>query len=328
MYQEISDFMQVKQAEFNLQSMTVLVSGSDTDEYDGRNAFALTPQFSALSITGDDAQAFLQGQLSSDVAGLGGSNVQLSTYSNAKGRMQASLLIWRTGDSFVAVIRTDLLERFVKRLSMFVMRSKVKITPLESARLAFWYVGDVSEEFAILDQDSGHVDIALSGGLGFRCDYCGGKTLPLLGGELKNSSWADLALINRGIPWVTAATFEAFVPQMANFDLLGGAISFKKGCYPGQEIVARTQYLGKVKRRLFRALVKEVAVVAGDEIFASNVDGQSIGKILMACKVKSGVEVLLVMQTAAWEADPYVINSAGLRAGFVQLPLPYNGVSE
>lgn len=328
MYQEISDFMQAKQAEFDLESMAVVVGSGDVDEYDDGDAFALTPQFSALSITGDDAQAFLQGQFSSDVAGLGERDVQLTTYSNAKGRMQASLLLWRREGGFVAIIRTDLLERFVKRLSMFVMRSKVKITTLENARLAYWHQMAMTEEFVIVGDDNEYVDIALGGGLGVRCDFQCGKSLAALSGELKSSSWADLALIRRGIPWISAATFEAFVPQMANFDLLGAAISFKKGCYPGQEIVARTQYLGKVKRRLFRAFVEGVEVAAGNEIFASNVDGQSIGKVAMACKIKGGMEVLLVMQIAAWEAEPFIINSAGARAGIVQLPLPYNGVFE
>ena len=150
MYQEIKDFMLAKQAEFVAGSGLVLVSGGSVDRYEHQDAYALTPQFSALKITGADAEVFLQGQLSSDVAGLADNGAQLSTYSNAKGRMQASLVIWRAEDGFEAVIRTDLLERFAKRLSMFVLRSKVRIVPLDEARVAFWHNSAVTGEYQLL----------------------------------------------------------------------------------------------------------------------------------------------------------------------------------
>ena len=112
--------------------------------------------------------------------------------------------------------------------------------------------------------------------------------------------WLD---IRAGIPWITAATQEQFIPQMANLELIGG-VNFKKGCYPGQEIVARTQYLGKVKRRMFLANVNAAALpIAGDPLFSTDPAAQESGMIVNAQSAPDGgYDVLAVLQTSSVEA--------------------------
>jgi tRNA-modifying protein YgfZ len=122
-----------------------------------------------------------------------------------------------------------------------------------------------------------------------------------------------LSDIRAGAPWITAATQEAFVAQMANMDLIGG-VSFTKGCYPGQEIVARTQYLGKLKRRMYRASMTAEHVEAGQDVFSSEMNGQASGKVMLSAPTgQGGWEVLLVAQIASLEH--------GLHLGSVDGPL-------
>jgi hypothetical protein len=133
----------------------------------------------------------------------------------------------------------------------------------------------------------------------------------------------DWLEIRAGIPVITAATQDQFVPQMANFELVGG-VNFQKGCYPGQEIVARTQYLGKLKRRLYLAHVRsDVAPAAGAELYSLDLDAQSSGMVVSAAPAPGGgFDLLAVIQTASAAAHPIHLGSLDGPSLEIQ-PLPY-----
>ena len=276
----------------------------------------LLVDYTLLHIMGDDAPSFLQGQFSSDVMALGDGNVQWSSYSNAKGRMQASFLLWRQQDSFYLMLRRDIAEVFRRRLSMFVMRSKVKVVHLENAAcFASYNPLGTNDECVFLPKLQGvsldDVHIVIGGEISLSWLFSPDKVdLPVLTGQFVAPSRFELFFIMAAVPWVSLATYESFVPQMANMDLIGG-VSFKKGCYPGQEIVARTQYLGKVKRRMFIADVSSANCQAGDDVKTEDAGEQVIGKVVAATLLDEKTSrVLVVIQMSAWQAKPFLSGNA------------------
>ncbi|KZE33881.1 hypothetical protein AVW16_07395 [Crenobacter luteus] len=305
---------------------------------DGQTVFSPLTQFALLRVSGADALDFLQGQLSSDLRELNGTNAQYSSYSSAKGRMLASFLVWRQGDDFYLMLSADIADAIQKRLSMFVLRSKVKIERVDREYRLLGVAGEaaidvlaaigliVPSEAMLLSETAGGVAIRQRAGSYLLAlpEMTALKSASALLDKavrpIGNQAW-DAFDIAAGIAWVTRPTQEQFVPQMANMDLIG-AVSFKKGCYPGQEIVARTQYLGKLKRRLFRATVAaEVAV--GDALYSPSVPGQTIG--MVANIVRTGeaqMELLVVVQAAAWESGIFVGSPEGVRLS--PLTLPYD----
>ncbi|MDC7710676.1 CAF17-like 4Fe-4S cluster assembly/insertion protein YgfZ [Vogesella indigofera] len=291
-------------------------------EQDGH---AVLTQFVLLKIHGDDAESFLQGQFSSDVKLLDGSVAQWSSYSNAKGRMQASFLLWRIEQAFFLLLRKDIAEAFRRRLSMFVLRAKVKVEVADSVI--------VGEYLAVAETARPVFEPALAGTaersvvsigeqIRITCLVAGeAAALPQFAGKLLASRLFDAFFIRAGIPWVSQATYEAFVPQMANLDLIGG-ISFRKGCYPGQEIVARTQYLGKVKRRMFVVEVNADNCAAGMEVQVEATGEQAIGKVMLSVPLTAKKYLaLVVMQISAWAGQPYL---AGVpQSQLLRLEAPY-----
>ena len=284
------------------------------------NALALLDGFSIIRLEGEDAESFLQGQLSGDIRELG-AEARFTTYSTAKGRMLASFLAWKQEGSYCLMVSADICQAIAKRLTMFVMRSKVKVSVLNGAEAGLLGVrGEqlkaVIEQYfsmqtagllAMLKKDA-DVAIALPGG-GFILNLTADSDLATrLVAEkataVSSQAWG-IRDIDAGIAWVTLATQEQFVPQMANMDLIG-AVSFKKGCYPGQEIVARTQYLGKVKRRLFKVRLIGNAC-AGDKLFSPELPEQSIGMVASVCPVDAiNQEALVVAQSVCWEPGIYL----------------------
>jgi folate-binding protein YgfZ len=152
--------------------------------------------------------------------------------------------------------------------------------------------------------------------------------LPSLSSQLAlggNEAWR-LAAIHAGVPQVTLRTQEQFVPQMINFELLGG-VNFKKGCYPGQEIVARSQYLGKLKRRTALASVDNAAALAGDEVFAATDPDQPCGMIVnAAANGKGGADVLVEMKLDALGQQVHLGSIAGTPLRFLPMPYPLDAI--
>lgn len=260
------------------------------------------PQFSLLSISGADARTFLQGQLTCDVAALH-NNSSYSGYCNPKGRLLATFLLWMTAGDFWMLLPSVLAEPMRKRLSLYVLRSKVKIED----RTADWSCAGIFGEAAEqqLKALGGPVPESLHG-VAVRDDvsviHLPGQryliTLPRAQAAFPDGAdaWTGLD-IAAGIPFIQPATQEEFVPQMVNLDLIGG-LSYSKGCYPGQEIVARTHYLGRLKQRMYRAVVAAPAV-PGDKLYCAELGEQSGGMIVNSAGAGDGrFDVLAVLQVA------------------------------
>lgn len=279
----------------------------------GRGVVSLA-SFELLRISGDDALSFLQGQLSSDVRELAAGRAQFSSYSTAKGRMLASFLLWQHGADVYLLLKADQAEFVARRLSMFVLRAKVRVERLQGAHVllglcgkdALSAVGLPAQERMSVQVQDGKTLIALSSDRWLLVLAQESSLLPVgLDGyvRLAETYWAFLD-VRAGIPWVEAATREQFVPQMANMELLG-AVSFKKGCYPGQEIVARLQYLGKTKRRM-HVFSAPQSMAAGMEVFSPQSAGQDVGMVVSAGVDETGAHhILAVVQSAYLEAGIY-----------------------
>jgi folate-binding protein YgfZ len=201
-------------------------------------------RYGLLSVTGSDARAFLHAQLTNDIEHLVPERWALAGWCSAKGRLLASFIVIPSAQGFLLQLARDLAAPVAKRLSMFVLRAKVKIADETDA----W------AQFGVWDADLDARDVAWRGNVatlrvGERRFLQMGPTAEL--NETPNADEVQWTLqeIRAGRPLITSATQDQFVPQMVNFEALGG-VDFRKGCYPGQEIVARAQYRGQVKRRM------------------------------------------------------------------------------
>lgn len=291
-----------------------------------------------LRFSGEESQSFLHGQLSSDVKSLTEHAAQYSSYSTPKGRMLASFLVFQQHSDYWLQVANDLSATIQKRLSMFILRSKTRCSDASAERALIGIAGPKASmimqkvanipelpEMAVHHADHYSL-IALPGG---RYQFITPpETAAALLQQLIDAGctpatqelW-QLTDIRAGIPWIGAATQEDFVLQMANLDLIGG-VSFTKGCYPGQEIVARTRYLGKVKRRMYRAEVHHGAVQTGQDIYSPEMNGQPSGKILSACQISPEIwEMLAVTQISSIEHGLHLESPSGPMLTI--LPLPY-----
>ena len=293
-----------------------------------------------LGCSGKDAQAFLHGQLSNDVKQLTPERSGYAGYCSAKGRMLANFLLWQEDQTYYLQLARSLLPAMQKRLATFVLRARVKLVDASESRPVLGLAGGAAvaalrELFAALPQEAHQVVH----------DPANGTLIALPGArfqliaELESAKrlWDKLAAvltpvgtpcwewleIRNGIPLITPATQEQFVPQMANMELIG-AVNFQKGCYPGQEIVARTQYLGQLKRRMVLAHVAgDVMPQPGDVLFSSALDGQASGMVVNAqAAPDGGYDLLAVIQTTGITQATVRFNSANGPTLSVQ-PLPY-----
>lgn len=235
-----------------------------------------------IEASGEEACTFLHNQVTSDINHLADTQAQHAGWCTAKGRMQASFLIWRTDTNYQLALAADLEEATLKRLQMFVLRSKVKLASLTASGLLLGLSGPQAEE-ALNDAglpcpEATMTTLGVDGVTVIRMEKT--RFIIKVSETRMPDVWQKLSVkarpagvpawrwldVQAGYPLVTLATKEEFVPQMADFEKIGG-VSFHKGCYPGQEVVARTQYLGKVKRHLFR-LNSETPLVAGDVLYS------------------------------------------------------------
>lgn len=293
-----------------------------------RDATVIAPlvHLGLLECAGQDASTFLHNQLTSDVNHLAPDSAQYSAWCTAKGRMQASFLLYRTNENYRLLFSADLLAATQKRLKMFVLRSKVTLTDLTSTHEILGLAGPQAE--ASLTQaglpvpGTPFAGASFANGTVIRIDerrfvlVCAAEAAPALWSTLASVArpvgtpvwhWLD---VQAGIPLVTEATKEAFVPQMANFDKIGG-VSFHKGCYPGQEIVARTQYLGKVKRHLYR-IHADVPVSAGTPIYAPESPEHPCGMVANAAPSPAGgFDALAVIQESFVEQPGLSLGESG-----------------
>jgi folate-binding protein YgfZ len=289
-----------------------------------------------LQLQGGDALTFLQGQVTNDVQQLTGHNAHYSAYCSPKGRMLALFLAFKHYDHLHLQMPRALTTAIAKRLKMYVMRSKVEVEDVTTSIIKIGLNGVNAAQ--LLQPLFAQVPLA---------DYElvsleNGALLKLPGATPRYEIFADLANakiiwnalkqqatpvgyngwewleIQAGIPEVTVNTQEQFVPQMLNLDLLGG-INFKKGCYTGQEIVARTHYLGTVKRRTHLAHVNcTTQPLAGDNVL--NAADEPIGKVVRsALAPNQGYDLLAEIRLESVVAGDLFINTSPLQLQ----PLPY-----
>lgn len=267
-----------------------------------------------LAVRGPDASKFLQGQLTCNLNYLSDSQSSLGARCTQKGRMQSSFRILLEGDGCLLAMATELLEPQLADLKKYAVFSKAKLSD-ESALWARFGLGNAEavlaglglqlppEDGAVVRND-GLIAIRVSAEraeLWAPTDKAEGLREKLAAqlpeGDL--NQWL-LGQIRAGIGQVMPATRELFIPQMLNLQAIGG-VSFKKGCYTGQEIVARMQYLGKLKRRLYRlALNVEELPEPGTPLF-SPTHGSSIGEVVIAARAEQNIELLAVLQAEAAE---------------------------
>ncbi len=268
---------------------------------------------------GEEARKFLHGQLTQDVEHLQPGTARLAGYCSAKGRLLATFVMWSpSADEVLLACSADLLPAVLKRLSMFVLRAKCKLVdasaelavwglagPLPGAEwpAAAWQVALPAAGSWIRLPDA----LAADGSSVARC--LGVGTAAPLVPALDAATWAGLE-VQSGIARVVAATAEQFVPQMINLELVGG-VNFQKGCYPGQEVVARSQYRGTLKRRAF--VVEAAADLSpGQEVFHSADAEQPAGMVVLAGRAPGGTPVGLVeLKIAALGSGTLHAGSAG-----------------
>jgi folate-binding protein YgfZ len=231
-------------------------------------------RYGVLSVTGEDARDFLHAQLTSDIAHLEADRWALAGWCSAKGRLLASLLVIPAPQGFLLQLARDLAPSVAGRLSMFVLRSRVKIADESGA----W------AQFGVWDADWRKRDVEWEGSVA--SVRVGEGRFLQLGKDLNleptaaEPAWT-LQEIRAGRPLITSATQDQFVPQMVNLEKLGG-VDFQKGCYPGQEIVARAQYRGQVKRRMVHLQAPAGAELAPGAPFNGGVVVDSAGGELLA----------------------------------------------
>lgn len=287
---------------------------------------------------GEDATDFLHNLLSSDVRKLPSGGVQWSSFNTPKGRMLASLIVNAVDGGHELLVSAELAASVQKRLSMYVLRSKVTVSAAGDSRVLLGLCGPHAaatlEKAGLQTPAPGQSTCAEDA-------RCLGLTSELfvlvLAADAAETMWTrltaagavargsdtwTLAMIRAGLPLITAATQEEFVAQMLNYELIGG-VNFNKGCYPGQEIIARTQYLGKLKKRMYRMRVPAgYTPAAGEDVFTPEFGEQSAGKIVNAAPDGSGAhEALVVMQTSCAQAgEAHIGRPDGPPMEFLDLP--------
>ena len=294
-------------------------------------------QLGVIAFRGEDTATFLQGQLTNDIRSLHADNAQWNGYCSPKGRLLGNFLAWRQGEDYCLQLSGDILPGVQKRLSMFIMRAKVQGRDASDETVRLVVAG--KQALAAVTAAMGAVPDAT-----MRSITCAAGQVVRVGTdkfvlsitpEHAATVWQTLCKsatpvgapvwdwlrLNAGVPMIVAATQEQFVPQMVNLEVIGG-VSFQKGCYPGQEIVARSQYLGKLKRRMFLAHV-DAEAAPGDNLYSADFEGQVTGTVVNAAPAPTGgFDVLAVAQVESANTQTLHLKAADGVALSLK-PLPY-----
>jgi len=282
---------------------------------------------------GADAGKFLQGQLTNDVLTLAPGAARLAGFCSAKGRLQASFIVWRGGDDeYLLSCPLSILAPTLKRLSMFVLRAQCRLSdasaevelvgvagPPAAAMLGAappWSRSDRAGATLIRLPDAvGLARCLVAAPAGSEVDVAAAPAMTL-------DTWRWLE-VESGIVMIEAATVDRFVPQMVNFELVGG-VDFQKGCYPGQEVVARSQYRGTTKRRTF-LFDCETLPEAGQDVFSGAGPAEAVGTVANAAPhpEQPGGSALIELRLAALDAGALHLG-APQGASLRQRELPYS----
>jgi len=297
-----------------------------------------TEHLGLIHVEGDDALSFLQNQLSNDIAKIDDSMCQLNSYSNHKGRMYSIFYVIQHNNGYLLITPKSQLEFLLQRLQMFVIMAKVTLSDVTNSWAKMGYSSketahnDLGKTAQIKRSDNAIkirlnpknpnrilVLSALSSAQNIWASYKQNLNI------LSTNAW-QLAEINEGIPSLSPETSEAFVLQMANLQLLDG-VSFKKGCFPGQEIVARTKYLGKAKRRMYLASIesniKPLAVEELCDLSSDTADGS--GKVVISAQSgEHQFDFLFIGNIAKAESNTLkLVNQPNTKLIIKKLPYSY-----
>ncbi len=253
-----------------------------------------------IRVTGEDAPKFLQGQLTQDVVLMKPGESRLAALCNPKGRMLASFWALKSsGNEILLICRKDLLARTLKRLSMFVLRAKAQLSDASDDFSLHGLVGDSMVQSEVLPEGGFLCPLPSADGVARALRVAPMDAPSPAAPEITPVLWA-WAEVRSGVAMVSLPVIEAFVPQMLNYESVGG-VNFKKGCYPGQEVVARSQFRGAIKRRAFVAQVNGAAE-AGQEVYSAADPEQPCGTVALAAPApEGGTAVIVSLQLAALE---------------------------
>ena len=301
-----------------------------------------------LRVHGADARTFLHSQLTNDVEHLGVDEARWYGYCTPKGRLLATATGWSDDDGILLTVPRIQSDALRKRLAMFVLRAKANVVNQSDERMLFGIGGTAAADaIRVLGLEwpapsrvargsmAGTVPISA---IGMPSIELGGgpcaRALLCVPTNALAAVWADLrgtltpvstplwrwTEVRAGIPRLAAGAVEQFVPQMINFEVVDG-VNFKKGCYPGQEIVARSQYLGKLKRRMFAAHLEGAEPVPGSDVLGA--DGQPCGQVVLTAPApRGGIDLLVESQTAAAQAGGLSAGGERLTLGTLPYALP------
>jgi folate-binding protein YgfZ len=308
----------------------------------GGLVFADLEYLGVIAAHGPDAGEFLQSQLGNDIHDLDEHSSQLNSYCTPKGRILGLMRVFQQDDIYYLRLPADSLEAVLQRLRMFVMRANVTLEDVSGNFLRIGVSGkDAPEEVSSAAgacpgqvngiSRSGKLTVLRVPGIQPRYEVFASSlqaardfwdAMNVRGAPVGEPAWRLLE-IQSGIPSVFASTAELFVPQMVNLQLLHG-ISFKKGCYPGQEIVARMQYLGTLKRRMYLGIIQHDSLASpGDELFSASDYTQPVGRIVDSQPHPDGGQLALaVLQIKSADAADVFLGSAS-GPGFTLQSLPY-----
>lgn len=294
------------------------------------NGVAPLIDLGVIRAEGEDAAKFLHGQMTQDFSLLGLSEARLAAFCSAKGRMQASFYGFKRSHSEILLVCSkDILAPTLKRLSMFVMRAKAKLTDASNDYAVYGLAGNAIESIAGASPSAwAKVDIGNANLISLypadsvrRALWVApvAETAPAgVALSLDTWAWGD---VRSGIAMITAPIVEAFVPQMLNYESVGG-VNFKKGCYPGQEVVARSQFRGTLKRRAYLVHC-DAALKAGDEVFQAGDGSQPCGTVAQAAPSPvGGFDAIVSVQVSAAQAGGLHLGAANGPAMAVT-PAPY-----
>lgn len=293
--------------------------------------------------SGPDAGSFLHGQLTNDVTGLPSDRAALAGYCSPKGRLLSTLIYWHTDDQdqpgFYLLMKSSIAQAVAKRLKMFILRAKVSLEPVEQAIVGVHCPDDThpanlapssgaSEAWSLVRNAQGSwikLPHAQQGSRWIWLPSPDAPNVPTMVDPVALQNWQSADIL-AGLPWVQEQTQDTFIPQTLNLDLIHG-VSFTKGCYPGQEVVARAHYRGTVKRRMFVASAQATAdaVIAGIDIYQANQENPCGRVVNAATENHAGQNrVVMLLELPIAEA-----NTSDLRLGSPQGPavtvltLPY-----
>ncbi len=296
-----------------------------------------------ISVTGADAATFLQGQLTNNINEVSSEHHQMSSHCSHKGRMLANFRVFSHDGVLMLQTPEETCAALLKRLSMFVLRSQVQIEDVSDRIIAIGLAGEcatalLGERFSSIPEIPGAaveesgMSLLYLPGYPPRYEIIGqAATIESMWTELStlarpiNHAFWSLLEIRAAVPTVYSTTAEAFVPQMLNMQLLDG-VSFTKGCYVGQEVVARMKYRGELKRRMYLARVDaERQPQPGDELFSDSDEqsGQGAGRIVMSApSPQGGYELLAVVAISSYlDKTLHLEHASGPVLEF--LPMPY-----